>query len=75
MEKITLKIVAQRLRDLAKENNLNVLHEKVLYFYSERYNGVSNELADFLCAVYGFRGFLPRPNPHKKKYFLNLLSK
>lgn len=74
-EKTSLKVIAKRIKDLAKENKIDVLDANVLLFYQDKYgNFTSNELVDFLSAVYGFKGLLPVPNPQKKEYFLNLLK-
>lgn len=58
-ENLTLEIVEERLKELAKEHNLDLMNERVLVLYSQKYSGMTNEIADILSPRYGFIGDYP----------------
>lgn len=53
-ENITLEIVEERLKKIAKEHNLELLDEQVLAYYCEQYGGLYDEIADIVFPRYGF---------------------
>lgn len=61
MEKLTLELVESRLQELAKEHNLDIMNEKLLVLYCEKYGSLTNEIADILYPRYGFKGIYPTP--------------
>lgn len=58
-ENLTLEIVEERLKELAKEHDLDLMNERVLVLYSQKYGGMTNEIADILSTRYGFIGDYP----------------
>ena len=55
-ENITLEIVEERLKKIAKEHNLELLDEHVLVIYGEMYGGMMHNIADIIFPRYGFMG-------------------
>lgn len=60
-KKLTLEIVENRLKEIAKRHNINLMDESVLYLYSKEYGSFTNEIADILYPRYGFKGIYPTP--------------
>lgn len=58
-ENLTLEIVEERLKEVAKEHNLDLMDERVLVLYSQKYGGMTNEIADIISPRYGFIGNYP----------------
>ena len=58
-KKLTLEIVENRLKEIAKQHNINFMDENVLYLYSKEYGGLTNEIANILYPRYGFKGIYP----------------
>lgn len=59
MEKLTFELVENRLQELSKEHNLDIMDEKLLVLYCKKYGSLTNEIADILCPRYGFHGIYP----------------
>lgn len=60
-QKLTLEIVENRLKEIAKRHNIDLMDEGVLCLYSKEYGSLTNEIADILCPRYGFKGIYPTP--------------
>lgn len=60
-KKLTLEIVENRLKEIAKRHNINLMDESVLYLYSKEYGSITNEIADILYPRYRFKGIYPTP--------------
>ncbi|MEG1555796.1 MAG: hypothetical protein RR356_03635 [Bacteroidales bacterium] len=59
IKKLTLEIVENRLKEIAKRHNIDLMDESVLYLYSQEYGSLTNEIADILYPRYGFNGIYP----------------
>ncbi len=53
-ENLTLEIVEERLKEVAKERNLDLMNERVLWYYCKEYGGLPNSIADIVFPRYGF---------------------
>lgn len=71
LEKLTLEVVEERLKEIAKEKSLDLMDEKVLWHYSQIYGGMTNEIADILCPRYGFIGNYPSQKKEEVKTYKN----
>lgn len=60
-QKLTLEVVENRLKEIAKSHNIDLMDESVLYLYSKEYGSLTNEIADILYPRYGFKGIYPTP--------------
>lgn len=61
-KKLTLEIVENRLKGIARRHNIDLMDESVLYLYSKEYGSLTNEIADILYPRYGFKGIYPTPS-------------
>ncbi len=58
---LTIEIVEYRLKELAREHNLDIMDPNLLVLYCEKYDHMTSEIADILCPRYGFKGIYPTP--------------
>lgn len=65
MEKLTLKLVEERLRGIARRENVDLMDENNLWLYTKEYGSLTNEIADVIYPRYGFRGVYPTPKINK----------
>lgn len=64
---LTLELVEDRLKDISKRYNIDLMDERVLYFYTKEYGSLTNEIADILFPRYGFKGIYPTPKLETKE--------
>lgn len=53
-ENLTLEIVEERLKEIAKAHGLDLMDERVSWHYGKEYGGLPNEIADIIFPRYGF---------------------
>lgn len=53
-ENLTLEIVEERLKKIAKAHGLDLMDERVPWHYGKEYGGLPNEIADIIFPRYGF---------------------
>lgn len=53
-ENLTLEIVEERLKKIAKAHGLDLMDERVPWHYGKEYGGLPNEIADIFFPRYGF---------------------
>lgn len=53
-ENLTLEIVEERLKEIAKAHSLDLMDERVPWHYGKEYRGLPNEIADIIFPRYGF---------------------
>lgn len=53
-ENLTLEIVEERLKEIAKAHGLDLMDERVPWYYGKEYGGLPNEIADIIFPRYGF---------------------
>ena len=51
-ENLTLEIVEERLKKIAKAHGLDLMDERVPWHYGKEYGGLPNEISDYLSTLW-----------------------